>query len=413
MDKTAFLQDAGKNIKTWWKGLDPTMQKTMMGAGVGGALGLGSSMFKDKEDRQPWHSALMGGLAGGAIGGGIGLAQKARGNLPTSAGGATADKTTFTHPKTGKVYRFKPGTPPEVMARMAEMDHSQRGIQGPGMRALEATGKVIGEGVMSPEGAAVGTGAAGIGIGKALATKETPYANRWAEKLRQFAKKPFSAFGGLSAAESTNPEHLRKGIMRADESFYKKHGIIGEEPISEVSKSRSKSYPAADPSDANITRSSSTRTGTRKWNHGQVLSELVDPANKKLLDAAARGDRIAIAQLGRRGITPDMLAALKQVGVDSEVGASLLKRLNPNHVHGVRRSLLGAIGERFGIKALGPKHITRGTLRSRIGRGGKYGLALGGLALGTNYLKNVLRRSGESSDLEKLIQQHAQQVAKP
>ncbi len=48
----------------------------LVGAGVGGLLGLGSSMFRDKEERQPLRSALTGALAGGAIGGGAGLLQQ-------------------------------------------------------------------------------------------------------------------------------------------------------------------------------------------------------------------------------------------------------------------------------------------------------------------------------------------------
>jgi len=346
MDKTAFLQDAGNNIKTWWKGLDPTMQKTMMGAGVGGALGLGSSMLKEKEDRQHWHSTLMGGLAGGAIGGGIGLAQKARGDLPTSAGGATADRTTFKHPKTGKVYRFKPGTPPEVMAQMAEMDHSQRGTQGPGMKALEATGKVIGDSVMSPEGAVVGTGLAGIGVGKGLSAAQGPITSSrfprvagFLEKLRPYAKLPFSGqVGGLSAAESTNPEHLRKGIVRAitDNTTLENIGARGERPVTEVARSTSEkvlgSPPQGHSGAPDVTTSVSSKTGTKKFNVTPQLQKL--STKKKLLAAAAKGDTRALAVLRSQGITPEMLGQLKQVGVDTEVGASLLKRLNPNHVHG-------------------------------------------------------------------------------
>ncbi len=72
MDKTAVLQQLGEH----WKNLDPAAQKALLGAGVGGALGLGTSFLGDEENRKPWSSALTGALAGGVMGGGLGLASK-------------------------------------------------------------------------------------------------------------------------------------------------------------------------------------------------------------------------------------------------------------------------------------------------------------------------------------------------
>lgn len=72
MDKTAFLQQIGERLKS----LDPVAKKALLGAGVGGALGLGTSFLGDEEDRKPWSSALTGALAGGVMGGGLGLAGK-------------------------------------------------------------------------------------------------------------------------------------------------------------------------------------------------------------------------------------------------------------------------------------------------------------------------------------------------
>jgi len=48
----------------------------LAGAGLGALAGAGSSLMSEEEDRQPWQSALTGGLAGGALGGGLGMMQQ-------------------------------------------------------------------------------------------------------------------------------------------------------------------------------------------------------------------------------------------------------------------------------------------------------------------------------------------------
>tara|TARA_B100000745_G_scaffold262227_1_gene186314 strand:+ start:18380 stop:19417 length:1038 start_codon:yes stop_codon:yes gene_type:complete len=72
MDKLAFdlsssLQGAGDWLKD-----NPAAQKALIGAGVGGTLGLGSSLFR-RGKKHPFRDALTGALAGGALGGGLGL----------------------------------------------------------------------------------------------------------------------------------------------------------------------------------------------------------------------------------------------------------------------------------------------------------------------------------------------------
>ena len=72
MDKLAFdlsssLQGAGDWLKD-----NPVAQKALIGAGVGGTLGLGSSLFR-RGKKHPFRDALTGALAGGTLGGGIGL----------------------------------------------------------------------------------------------------------------------------------------------------------------------------------------------------------------------------------------------------------------------------------------------------------------------------------------------------
>jgi len=72
MDKLAYdlsssLQGAGD-----WLKKNPAAQKALIGAGVGGTLGLGSSLFR-RGKKHPFRDALTGALAGGALGGGLGL----------------------------------------------------------------------------------------------------------------------------------------------------------------------------------------------------------------------------------------------------------------------------------------------------------------------------------------------------
>lgn len=81
MDKLAYdlsssLQGAGD-----WLRKNPAAQKALIGAGVGGTLGLGSSLFRREKKRHPWRDALTGALAGGALGGGVGLLSD-RGRIP-------------------------------------------------------------------------------------------------------------------------------------------------------------------------------------------------------------------------------------------------------------------------------------------------------------------------------------------
>lgn len=70
------LKGVGDQIRQGWKGINaPTrdvLKKGLIGAGIGGLGGIGSSIINRDEN---WgRNALMGGIAGGAIGGGIGLA---------------------------------------------------------------------------------------------------------------------------------------------------------------------------------------------------------------------------------------------------------------------------------------------------------------------------------------------------
>lgn len=73
MDKMAFdLSSSLSGVGDWWKRQDPAAQKAMMGAGIGGTLGLGSGLFR-RGKKHPFRDLLTGAVAGGTLGGGIGL----------------------------------------------------------------------------------------------------------------------------------------------------------------------------------------------------------------------------------------------------------------------------------------------------------------------------------------------------
>ena len=73
MDKLAFdLSSSLQGAGDWFKRQNPVAQKAMIGAGVGGTLGLGSSLFR-RGKKHPFRDALTGALAGGTLGGGIGI----------------------------------------------------------------------------------------------------------------------------------------------------------------------------------------------------------------------------------------------------------------------------------------------------------------------------------------------------
>jgi hypothetical protein len=61
-------------ISKAWQAAGPVGQGGLIGAGAGGALGLGSSLLGNREDKHPVQSALTGALGGAALGAGGALA---------------------------------------------------------------------------------------------------------------------------------------------------------------------------------------------------------------------------------------------------------------------------------------------------------------------------------------------------
>ncbi len=85
LDKQAFdLSSTLSSIGDAYKSQSPAVQKGLIGAGVGGALGLGSSLFSRPGRRNTLRDTLTGALAGGIAGGGYGLMQD-RKNLADKA----------------------------------------------------------------------------------------------------------------------------------------------------------------------------------------------------------------------------------------------------------------------------------------------------------------------------------------
>jgi hypothetical protein len=94
LDKQAFdLSSTLTSIGDAYKSQSPVVQKGIIGAGVGGALGLGSSMFSRPGRGNAVRDTLTGALAGGLAGGGYGLVQD-RKNLANKAVPGGLDNST-------------------------------------------------------------------------------------------------------------------------------------------------------------------------------------------------------------------------------------------------------------------------------------------------------------------------------
>jgi len=159
MTKEALAaSDLLQRAKTWWGGLNPAHQKMLMGVGAGGALGLGSSMLRDKEERNPLQSTLTGALAGGAVGAGAAALTSGR---KGGTGGGTPSPGDFQHG--GKWWKLRPGvTPTPEQAAIIENLRNEAN-SGWWRKTVNAAGKGTADFATSP------TGAAGIGATAAVA----------------------------------------------------------------------------------------------------------------------------------------------------------------------------------------------------------------------------------------------------
>lgn len=91
-DAGKWLGEQGSNLSQWFGKQDPSLRYGLMGAGIGGAGGLGLSAFGSRK-KNPWTTALSGALAGGALGASVPLMQSAWQNYQgTNADSAGPEK---------------------------------------------------------------------------------------------------------------------------------------------------------------------------------------------------------------------------------------------------------------------------------------------------------------------------------
>ncbi len=352
LEKTAFLQDAGKHSTALHKGL--------MGAGIGGVLGLGSSLFKDKEDRQPINSAITGALAGGVIGTGIGMAHNNAPKPAKAKAGPHFDQGEFELNPGGPRYRWNKPLPTEQAKRVAELQSkSEDNVVSKG---LEGTGKLIYDAATSPAAAVQATALGGLGLAKNQVGDGTNPG--WLNKIISPGKQ--------EAVVSRNPRHLRTGISKltADGDLLESFGLTDRK---------------------------------------DELRELLDNDKKlKALAKKAPGYSAwsnALNPKPRLHEIDGLLSKLKELGVTAEMGETWTKK-NPGAIPQVRQSLLGSLsGGR-----LSPEHIVAGTTSSKIRRAGKYGIPLAGLAALTHMLSSYRTQSNAKRDLYKIISENAKPV---
>lgn len=170
------LGEAAGAVKGRWNALPERAQTGLMGAGVGGALGLGSALLSpDERSRKNWaNRTLVGALGGGAVGAAVpelkGLAGYGPAQPPEELGAAQ---------KVVEQMKDPPGVLPKVMSYLPW------------------------------GGAAVGTGAgAGLGAGAVSATKN---------RLR-----------------ALNPQHMQDAIMEDLKPYF----VTGKETLNRQNETR-------------------------------------------------------------------------------------------------------------------------------------------------------------------------------
>ncbi len=203
MTKQALANsDVLSRASGWLQGLHPTQRNILLGAGLGGAAGLGSSFFRDKKERQPWQSALTGALAGGAIGTGL-SAYQAAGKPPKPSGQFQIGDREF---------QLRPDAQitPEQAARLRDLQGKSEGTW-----ASWLTRKGIG-GAARAGTSAPALGAGGLaslyGLKQYMGPGWTP--QQGPLKGKNIGKYLYQRWG-LPGSMSSNIDHLRKGITDA------------------------------------------------------------------------------------------------------------------------------------------------------------------------------------------------------
>lgn len=216
--KTLRHSGALQSATDYFKNMNPVHQKALLGAGVGGVLGYGSSFLQDKEKRHSGSSALTGALAGGAAGLGLGLAAQNSPIAPPSAsatpgggsGGVTGGRPKlppgqFYHPATGQVMAIDKNMPPEVAARLTNLDAVASNASVPQQITLGGLGGVGAAARSMPI-----TTAASAGVGGYHAATLGKHLN-------------------ISADQSRNLSHLRDGLLHAPDQVGARIGLSSDE----------------------------------------------------------------------------------------------------------------------------------------------------------------------------------------
>ena len=190
LDKQAFdLSSTLSSVGDWYKSQSPTVQKSLIGAGIGGTLGLGSSLFKRPERRNMLRDSLTGALAGGIAGGGLGLVQD-RQNLASKAIPGAVDSDA--QEKLEDLYELQREAQPSLLHRAgtAMANNPLASILGLGAGTDLATGSVL-----ASQGKNVSSGA---------------FNNLHKEMMKQIADKGDKAKSTIYQQLGTSAERFRK-----------------------------------------------------------------------------------------------------------------------------------------------------------------------------------------------------------
>jgi hypothetical protein len=392
LEKTSFLQEAGQNLGQWWQGLDPAARASLVGTGIGGGMGLASSLLQDKEDRQPLGSAVTGALAGGAFGAGLGLANK-YGRKP-GPGGESLAEGQFYHPQTGEVYQYQNEVSDQVRDQITAAQSQAQGYGSAVGTALETAGKPVAGAMLTPEGLA-GTATAGTGLGlKAWASSGK--APDWLKKYVS----PINA--DTRAASSKTPDHLYQGASRAVkgelDDILENTGVKGERPGTQTTHRTGGSFEANVP-DKPTKFNYAKETINRIYNEPDFLKQVLDDP-KILKQYGIEDPEGLVAQLKEEGIRgqelfkwPEWMSGAKGKG-GTTAG-----------IPQVRRSLLGTM-----MPSLFDSHVVKGSGRSMLGRAGKWAGPIALAMAGANLIGGTTSKSQASTELEQLISQHAKPV---
>jgi len=350
MEKTALLQQVGD----WFKNLSPLQQKALIGGAGGAAVGLGSGLLRDKEERRPLGSTLTGALAGTAAGLGYGMATSPAAVSPPAAGAKPElPEGQFYHPKTGKPLALKPGVTGEQAQQLADLQDAgyTRGT----------LNKVIGKGFGGvadafPLTTTAGAGLAGLG-GLGLGGKLFNWEPKVLGGIQPWA-------GRIEAAESRDPRHLQKAMstMTGREDLYGKTGVPGGDKQVETTTSttgRSEVIEKGDPKQGrgkSITQDTfPDRTAT------SIETVIKKPADRIAVDAMLdkigrnRNNPERLRQIiseahAQGGKVREVMMELQSKGAMSEVGKRVSEvhgptaTLRPSVMHQTGENLRGIAG---------------------------------------------------------------------